>query len=97
MHEDASIHVQDHCSVLMVSSENLCGGAVNFLNLSGFARKIYTLVSASYYCILDLHFDIHYLNNPMVNQFLCIFLKTATFITRIKIFQPADKIFFHEV
>ena len=69
------MHVQGHCLVPMVSSENLYGGAVNFLNLTmvlGFTREIYTLISASYYCILDLYFDIHFLNKPTINDF-CVF------------------------
>ena len=54
----------------LVSSENLYGGAVNFLNLPvvlGFTRKIYTLVSVFAYCVSNLYFAIHYLDNPIID------------------------------
>ena len=57
------IHVQGQCLVPMVSSKNLHGGAVNFLNLPmvlGFLPTIYN-------SILDLHFAKHYLNNPVID------------------------------
>ena len=47
----AGIHMQGQCLVARVSSENLNGGAVNFLNLPmvlGFTRTIYTLTNVSY-------------------------------------------------
>ena len=71
--------MQSHYLVPMVSSENLYGRCYGFLNLpmvSGFTWKIYTFINESYYCILDLYFDIHFLNN----LFMYIFLKTANFL-----------------
>ena len=54
----------------VVSSENLYGGAVNFLNLPmvlGYTRTIHTLINLSYNSILDLYFAMHFLNNPVID------------------------------
>ena len=63
-----------------VFPENLYGGAENFLNLpmvSDFTRKINAFISSLYNCILNLHFAMHYPNNPIFDVFSP---KTATFL-----------------
>ena len=45
--------------------------------------KIYILIKVPYNCILNLYFAIHYLNNPIVDKFMCIFLKPTTFLKAI--------------
>ena len=62
------IHLSSWC--LWCPSENLYGGAVNFLNLPmvmGFTQTIYTLINVSYNWILNLYFAMHYLNNSKID------------------------------
>ena len=58
------------CLVPMVPSENIYGDGVNFMNLLmvlGFTSTIYTLINVSYNSILDLHFAMHYLYDPVID------------------------------
>ena len=65
-----TIHVQGQCLVPMVSSENLYWGCCKFSELSH-CVGIYTdnlcISKLSYNSILNLHFAMHYLNNPVID------------------------------